>query len=81
MSNPMDRIERFDLDLLPEDQPEIRKLVAEVNVLFAQIKELLELQERNPEIDLFPRLYRMQRRTEQIGRELHRIAEKEEGKS
>lgn len=52
MTNPMDRIERFDLDLLPEDQPEIRELVAEVNILFAQIKELLELQERNPEIDL-----------------------------
>ena len=81
MTNPMDRIERFDLDLLPEDQPEIRELVAEVNILFAQIKELLELQERNPEIDLFPRLYRLQGRTEQIGRELHRIAEKDEGKS
>jgi hypothetical protein len=77
----MDRIERFDLDLLPEDQREFRELVAEVNILFAQIKELLELQERTPEIDLFPRLHRMQARTEQIGRELHRIAEKEEGKS
>ena len=78
MSNPMDRIERFDLDLLPEDQPEIRKLVAELNVLFAQIKEILELQERNTEIDLFPRLYRLLGRTDQIGLELQRIAEKEE---
>ena len=56
MNNPMDVITRFDLDHLP---PEVREYVAEMNVIFARIRELSELQEGNNEIDLFPTLYRL----------------------
>ncbi len=54
--NPMDAITRFDLDHLPD---EVRGYVAELNAIFAKIRELCELQEGNTEIDLLPTLYRL----------------------
>lgn len=54
--DPMEAITRFDLDHLPDD---VRGYVAEMNAIFAKIKELCELQEGNTEIDLFPTLYRL----------------------
>ena len=56
MNNPMDVITRFELDHLPD---EVREYVAEMNVIFARIRELSELQEGNTDIDLFPTLYRL----------------------
>ena len=76
MSNPMDRIERFDLDALPVDCPEVREYIAELNVLFAKIKELSEMQEKNLEINLLPTLYRLLGRTDQITKTLQAMTER-----
>ena len=72
----MDSIERFDLDALPVDCPEVRKYIAELNGLFAKIKELCELQEKNLEINLMPTLYRLLGRTDQITKTLQAMKEK-----
>ncbi len=76
MSNPMDSIERFDLDALPVDCPEVREYIAELNLIFAKIKELCELQEKNLDINLFPTLYRLLGRTDQINKSLQSITER-----
>lgn len=68
MSNPMDSITR--LEARPDDCQVVRDHIGELNLIFAKIKELCELQEKNLDIDLFPTMWRLLGRTDQINKEL-----------
>ena len=72
-SNPMDDIKR--LDVHPDATQEVRDHIGEANLIFAKIKELCELQEKHPELNLMPTLYRLLGRTEQITKELQAMKE------
>ena len=57
MSNPWDDIQRLDLDTIPVGCEAVREYISQINILFAKMKELCELQENNLEINLFPELH------------------------
>ena len=73
-NNPMDEIKRFEVH--PDACQEVRDKLGEANLIFAKIKELCELQEKNLELNLMPTLYRLLGRTEQITKELQAMKER-----
>ena len=66
MSNPWDDIQRLDLDTIPVGCEAVREYICHLNVLFAKMRELWELQDKNLEINLFPELHGLLAKVDEI---------------
>ena len=69
---------RIDLDRIPVTDVEFRSLYAELNVRVALVRELVELQNGNLEINLFPAIQRVLASIAVVAKTVQSIVEKHE---